>query len=275
MRVTVTRVLAVMLLAGLATSAAHARQHGKANSSRHAHHHHQATSPVSALGVGTGNAAAGAHAGGVNGDRQERGSTMGPSDDGARPVRTDHDHRAPAPRPESAAALARGHIAHPPAQHDVNVDLIFVPQPGRGAKRAVIKPANAKKAVAGVPPTPVGYRRQRLDPAAGGLGKNAIGAVTIPVGGGAAGAARARMISAAAKTNAVGVHLVPQGSGPSAPGGAATPGPNGAAAVAAVATHGGGINGTGLGRAGAAPGTIGGPAKVVAGISGTGARLKR
>jgi hypothetical protein len=259
MRVTVTRVLAVMLVAGLATSAAHARQHGKATSSRHAHHHHQATSPVSALGAGAGNAAAGAHAGGL-------------SDNGARSVRTDHDHRAPAHRPESAAALARGHIAHPPAQRDVNVDLIFVPQPGRGAKRAVITPANAKKAVAGVPPTPVGYRRQRLDPAAGGLGKNAIGAVTTPVGGGAAGAARARMISAAARTNAVGVHLVPQGSGPPAPGGAATPGPNGAAAVA---THGGGINGTGLGRAGAAPATIGGPAKVVAGISGTGARLKR
>jgi hypothetical protein len=272
MRATVTRMLAAILLAAVATSAAHARHHGKASAAP-THHHHRATSPASATGAGTGTAAA-VNAGGAHGDGENGGSTMEPSDHGARTVPTDGDHRGPGPRPESAAAMAKGHIAHPPAQHDINVDLIFGPPAGRGAKRAVIKPANAKKGFAAVPPVPIG-RRQRLDPAAGGLGKNAIGAVTTPVGGGAAGAARARMISAAAKTNAVGVHLVPQGSGPSAPAGASTRGPNGAAAVPAAATHGGGINGTGLGRTGVAPGTIGGPAKIVAGISGTGVRLKR
>ena len=277
MRVTATRMLAVILFAAMAASAAQARQHGKASASRHAHHHHPATSP--APSAAAGNAAAAANAGGANGERPDRGSTIEPSDNGPRAVATDRDHRGPIPHPESAAAMAKGHIARP-AQHDVNVDLIFVPPAGRGAKRAVIKPANSKKSVAAVPSAPIGYRRQRLDPAAGAAAKNAIGAVTGPAG--ARAHLNASTIGAAAKTNAIGAHLAPQGSALPAPDRGARTGLTvnpaahpaaGPAAVASFSTHGAGINGTGFGRT--VPGTIGGPAKPVAGISGTGVRLKR
>jgi hypothetical protein len=121
-------------------------------------------------------------------------------------------------------------------------------------------------------------------PPARGTGKNAIGVATPPVGVGLPAPAAPAIPGANAagvKANAIGarVGLVgfapagPRGTGKIIPG--ASPAVGVRPATPALSAYGAGISGTGMRRPGIAPGTIGGPAKIVAGITGTGMNRKK
>jgi hypothetical protein len=109
--------------------------------------------------------------------------------------------------------------------------------------------------------------------------RNAIGVTTQPAAVAATGAAKGT--SAAAKPSAIDPHIGIRVVPPSVPAGAgrigSTTNPANAvrAAPSAPPVHAVGINGTGMARPGSTPGTIGGPAKVAAGITGTGMQKKR
>jgi hypothetical protein len=114
------------------------------------------------------------------------------------------------------------------------------------------------------------------------LRRNAIGAAIKPVGinphaavppviPGANAAAKANAIGA--RAGLTGVAPAPGGAGRVAPGWGPAAGVHPAAP--AFSAHGAGISGTGMTRPGTTPGTIGGPAKIAGGISGTGMKLKR
>jgi hypothetical protein len=115
--------------------------------------------------------------------------------------------------------------------------------------------------------------------------KNAIGAAAPParIGPPVAGAGAIPPANAvgAVKANAIATRPWTVGSIHVAPAGAAKIGPAASPAMGirpsppALAAHGGGISGTGLTRPGTAPGTVGGPAKIAGGITGTGLKPKR
>jgi hypothetical protein len=291
----IRQVLAAIVLAAVATSAAHARPHGKAtaNASRHLRQHHEVgPAPIvrgSNATVET-NAPGSANSTGTRGPddtQRDPGAdrVADPGHKGARTLPADRDHRGSVPHPNRGAE-GTGHAgAGTSGHHAVNVDLIFVRPPGRDARHPS-KPGHAKKA-ASARPAPTNFRRQRPDPAA--TAKNAIGVATKPAGVNAAGPGQTGPSLNAvgtARTGPMGAQAGPPGLSSPAPGNAAKPGPTvgpvsaghpslGPTGVAAVSPNGGGISGTGVGRPGSGPGTIGGPAKLVAGISGTGMRPKR
>jgi hypothetical protein len=115
--------------------------------------------------------------------------------------------------------------------------------------------------------------------------KNAIGATTPPARIGApvtgAGTVPGTGATGGVKFNATAARPGTVGSLPVAPVGAAKIGPAAGpttfvrSAAPALASHGGGISGTGMTRPGTAPGMVGGPAKLAGGISGTGMKPKR
>jgi hypothetical protein len=114
--------------------------------------------------------------------------------------------------------------------------------------------------------------------------RNAIGATTppariaAPVTG--AGTVPGTGATGGVKFNATAVRPGSVGSLPAAPVGAAKIGPTAGpttfvrSASPALASHGGGISGTGMTRPGTAPGMLGGPAKLTGGITGTGMRRR-
>jgi hypothetical protein len=114
--------------------------------------------------------------------------------------------------------------------------------------------------------------------------KNAIGA-TIPPAGVAPTKAPVPTVpgpnaAGVTKTNPIGartgtVAMPPAPAGAAKIGAGASP-PTGVRPTApTLAAHGGGINGTGINRPGTTPGVVGGPAKIVGGISGTGMKPKK
>jgi len=148
----------------------------------------------------------------------------------------------------------------------------------RGGKHA----ANAAQHVG--PQHPAGFAKPRRNAAPVAPARNAIGAVTQPAGVGPITAPHT--MGAAPATRAVNPHPINAhiGAGvvsPSLPGGAGKIGSttNPANAVRAVPSglpaHAGGINGTGMTHPSSTLGTIGGPAMVATGISGTGMKQKR
>jgi hypothetical protein len=279
--------VAAIVFGALATSLADAGTRAGAHASRHGRHHHQTAGPVPVSHAGNG--AAAAPDGGSNAGRQDHdpNGADAAAHNGARVISTMRDHPGFVGRASGAHATGTGRAA---AQHDINPDLIFVPPPGRNAKYPG-KLAAPKRAVAARPAVPTAFRRQGPDPGAVSAAKNAIGVATKPnASSNPTGAARTgpgrNPLGDAGKTNAIGAHIGPHGVSVAAPGGAPKAaigvgpanaghpggGPN---AVAALSTYGGSISGTGLQRPGTAPGVIGGPAKVIAGIGGTGMRPKR
>jgi hypothetical protein len=121
--------------------------------------------------------------------------------------------------------------------------------------------------------------RGNASPAAPAPVRNAIGVPTQPAAVGANGAAKGT--SAAVKPSAIDTHIRTSVTPPSVAAGASKIGSttNPAYAVRAAPSvlpaHPGGINGTAMARPGSIPGTIGGPAKVAGGISGTGMKQKK
>jgi hypothetical protein len=112
--------------------------------------------------------------------------------------------------------------------------------------------------------------------------RNAIGAATQPGGSAAPITVTGRSpVSAAVKPSAISPHTGTGVVPPSLPGGAgkigSTTNPANAvrAAPSAPAAHAGGINGTGMAHPSSTLGTIGGPAKLATGITGTGMKQKR
>jgi hypothetical protein len=291
----IRQVLVAIVLAAVATSAAHARHHGKAtaNASRYVRQHHEAGRAPTVRGS---NAAVETNAPGSANSTRTRGPddaqrdpgadrVADPRHKGARTLPADRDHRRSIPHPDRGPEGAGHAGAGTSGHHAVNVDLIFVRPSGRDARHP-IKPGQPKKAASARPAGPTDFRRQRPDP--GATAKNAIGVATKPAGVNAAGPGRTSpSLNAvgAARTGPMGGQAGPPGSSPPTPGNAAKPGPTvgtlnaghpslGPAGVA-VSPNGAGLSGTGLGRPGSGPGSIGGPAKLAAGISGTGMRPKR
>jgi hypothetical protein len=114
--------------------------------------------------------------------------------------------------------------------------------------------------------------------------RNAIGAVTQPAGVGLGTAPHATgsvPIVGTVKPNAINPHIGTAAVSPSLPAGAgkigSTTNPANAvrAAPSAPPAHAGGINGTGMVRPSNTLGTIGGPAKLATGITGTGMQKKK
>jgi hypothetical protein len=112
--------------------------------------------------------------------------------------------------------------------------------------------------------------------------RNAIGATTPParIAAPVTGAGTVPGAAGGVKFNATAARPGTGGSLPT-PVGAAKIGPAAApttfvrSAAPALASHSGGISGTGMTRPGTAPGRVGGPAKLAGGISGTGMKQKR
>jgi len=181
-------------------------------------------------------------------------------------------------RPSGDGIGGPGNASH--ASHDINPDLIFVPPPRRNAKPDVDRQGPAKKAAAR-PASRSAHRRQPPDTSASVGKKNAIGVATPPAGAGSGTVGGEGNAGSSAgggvKANAIGVPRATAGWPPPAPAGkigAANPAGTVHATPPMLPAH-GGINGTGITRAGVAPATIGGPAKVAAGIGGTGLKPKR
>jgi hypothetical protein len=114
--------------------------------------------------------------------------------------------------------------------------------------------------------------------------RNAIGAATQSAGVGVGASPpllRGAPAAGTVKPNAINAHIGMGVVSPSLPGGVgkigSTTNPVNAvrAAPSAPPAHAGGINGTGMGRPGNTLGTIGGPAKLATGITGTGMKQKR
>ena len=108
--------------------------------------------------------------------------------------------------------------------------------------------------------------------------RNAIGVATQPAAVGATGAAKGT--SVAVRPNVIDTHIGTAVVPPSVPAGAgrigSTTNPvNAVRAVPSGPAHAGGINGTAMARPNTTPGTIGGPAKIAGGITGTGMQKKR
>jgi hypothetical protein len=108
--------------------------------------------------------------------------------------------------------------------------------------------------------------------------RNAIGVTTQPMAAGATGAAKGTSV---VKPYAVDTHIRTSVVTPAAPAGSGKIGSttNPAYAVRAAPSglpaRGGGINGTAIVRTNAGAGTLGGPARVAGGISGTGMQKKK
>jgi hypothetical protein len=114
--------------------------------------------------------------------------------------------------------------------------------------------------------------------------RNAIGAVTPPAGVGSGTATHALGVGSpvpVVKPNAINAHIGTGVVSPTGPTGAgkigSTTNPANAvrAAPSAMPAHTGGINGTGMAHPSNTLGTIGGPAKLATGITGTGMRPKK
>ena len=167
---------------------------------------------------------------------------------------------------QALALLALGACAATLAQADAR------PRSGK-------HPANAAGQVGTHRPAGLANGRGNASSAAPAPVRNAIGVATPPASVGAHRAATGTS-PAVVKPNAVGVHGGTAGS-VSAPGGAgkigSTTSPANAvrAAPSALPAHAGGINGTAMARSSSSLGTIGGPAKVAGGISGTGMQKKK
>jgi translation initiation factor IF-2 len=288
--------VAAIVLGALAPSLAHAATHAGKNGLRHGRHHHHSAGPVSVSRPGSSTPAAardGAGADRAKGDGRNPGSpgADAPVHKGVRAIPTLRDRPDFVARANKAPAAGSGHAgAGHAAQHGVNLDLIFVPKPGRNA-RSLGKSSVPKKAAAARPAEPTGFRRQRLDAGGMGAAKNAIGvAMRANASINPTGAGRASLgptpVGEAGKTNALGAHMGQQGAGAAGPGSgskavtgvgpasAGRPG-GGPAPVAVPSAYGGGISGTGVHRPGSAPPAIGGPARLLAGIGGTGLKSKR
>ena len=110
--------------------------------------------------------------------------------------------------------------------------------------------------------------------------RNAIGVATQPAGVGLGTTAHAPPATVV-KPNAINAHLGTGVVSPSLPAGAgkigSTTNPASAmrAAPSVAPVHAGGINGTGMAHPSSTLGTVGGPAKVATGITGTGIQKKR
>jgi len=145
----------------------------------------------------------------------------------------------------------------------------------RGGKH----PGNAAGHVGMHQPAGAARARGNASPAAPASVRNAIGVTTQPAAVGANAAARGT--SAAVKPNPIDTHIRTSVVPPSVTAGAgkigSTTNPANAvrAAPSALPAHAGGINGTGIARPSATPGTIGGPARIAGGISGTGMKQKK
>ena len=167
---------------------------------------------------------------------------------------------------------------HRTGANGVDLDLIFVRPPARGAKHAV-KPTKPKVVGTGSLRHAV-ERPQRPRPDAFGRTKTATAGAPAPS---ATTTGMVRWSPGAiglAKANLNGVPGARQPPGAPATGSRSVPAANGllhppSGPTGPLLTGGMGLNGTGAGRPGARPGGIGGPAKVVAGISGTGMRTGR
>jgi mRNA-degrading endonuclease toxin of MazEF toxin-antitoxin module len=128
---------------------------------------------------------------------------------------------------------------------------------------------------------PAGTAKRPPNAAPTAPARNAIGIVTQPTGVGAAKQVTGAPPAAAVKPNAINTHLGTVVVAPSMPSGAgrigSTTNPANAvrAVPSAVPLHAGGINGTGIAHPSSTLGTIGGPAKIAGGISGTGMKKKR
>jgi len=146
----------------------------------------------------------------------------------------------------------------------------------RGAKQAVNpaphlgQPHRANATIGG---------RRTTQPVTVVPGKNAIGIATPPAipPPSALGTSAGTNATGAVKANAIGAHVGATAVIPPAPAGAVKLIPGGVPAPAvhrAVPAYGGTISGTGLARPGSAPGVIGGPAKIAAGLNGTGMKSR-
>jgi hypothetical protein len=140
-------------------------------------------------------------------------------------------------------------------------------------------PINAAGHVRTHQPAGAAKARRNASPAVSAPVRNAIGVTTQPASAGANGAAKGT--SAAVKPNAIDPHIGTTVVPPSVPAAAgrigSTTNPANAvrAAPSALPAHAGGINGTAMARSSSSLGTIGGPAKVAGGISGTGMQKKK
>ena len=139
-------------------------------------------------------------------------------------------------------------------------------------------PANAVGHTGTHQPAGAAKARGNASSAAPAPVRNAIGVATQPAAVGASGVAKATSGAATVKPNAIDTHIGTTVVPPSVSAGASKIGSttNPANAVRAAPspppTHASGINGTGLTRPSGTLGTLGGPAKVAGGISGTGMR---
>jgi hypothetical protein len=269
---------AVVLGAFAASLAAAGKQAVAASASRHARHHHQVSGPASA-----GRAPGGATP--ASADRSDaHPNGMDAAAQRGRAIPADRGRHGSRDRGETAATYGQAN-GGPHALHAINPDLIWTPPPGRNATHGFGGPGAPKKAAVARPAASSIYRRQRPDWGGAAAAKNAIGVATRPtvVNPTAAGRTNAgpNAIGGAVKANAIGAQVGLRALSPTAPGGAGKIAPGiapanaGHPAAPALSAYGGKISGTGIGRPGSAPGVIGGPAKVLAGVSGTGMRPKR
>jgi len=192
-----------------------------------------------------------------------------------------HNRVGTASVPHAKGAPDNGPRPGTSSHSGVDVDRIFVRPPAHDAKR-LVKPLTTKQGAALRPPAPAGHRRQRLDP--GIAAKNAIGAAKGASVDGAGRTGPAPNAIGGTKLDPRVAHIGPPGISPPAPGTGARVGTNGGSVNAGHAPIGPtglappsahGINGTGFGRPGYGPATIGGPAKLAAGVTGTGMKPKR
>lgn len=198
----------------------------------------------------------------VQADARERGARHG-----AHPAR---------PAGQFHPAAARGASAPPStssAAHTVNPLSFFVPgPPGNPAKHLTHRPGalEALKKSAARPASVPRFARRAPEPAPPFAARNAIGLAARPAGAG--------VFSGSVKANAIAAHPGVSASIPVAPVGFARLGTGPANAVhpalPATSASGGTINGTGMTRPGLVPGVLGGPAKIAAGISGTGLKSR-
>jgi hypothetical protein len=186
-------------------------------------------------------------------------------------------------------AAARGTNARSsssPAVHAVNPPPFFVPgPPGNPAKHLTHRPGvlEALKKSAARPASAPRFHRRAPEPASPFAARNAIGLAATSAGMNATAVGRATgpgAVSGSVKANAVGAPVAVPASIPSASVGVAKLGPAAGRvnavhpALPATSASGGTINGTGMTRPGFAPGALGGPAKIAAGISGTGLKSR-
>lgn len=186
----------------------------------------------------------------------------------------------PHPSPTGAAS-AGSNAAH--ATHAVNPPSFSVPGPPGNAVKPMTRRPGALEALrksAARPTSAPRVQRRALEPAPAFVVRNAIGLAAKPAGVHVTALGRATR-AGAVSGGVIGAPTGVTSSIPAAPIGVVKLGPAAGPASAvrpvlpATSASGGTINGTGMTRPGFAPGALGGPAKLAAGISGTGLRIKR